>query len=336
MKRLLSAALIAATSFVAEAGAALSAPTINVMVVQEDWDPDSLSRNTRSQIAVLSQFNAVLNAPAYRSELARYGIEGMEVYDETSLTLEFYGRDRARRTDQELIALARQIPQPDLDVLVPFTLYARAVTDPYTHVAKLQMSLNYRALSVRDGRYLGGDNLDLDTSGIPFTGCAAQRAGVAADSHCVTEFVAENGEKLARIAGNKLAIQLTALLGKVAPPAPNLAPTTAGAAALIIHTASTGETCQNIPATYSVTFRGFETRQINAIEQSVANWSCAMDMNVTDSAFSDITFSYKTRADEQRLLRNIRLMSELMGVVTEARLEGANHIVVEALNLRHD
>ncbi|MEZ5721142.1 MAG: hypothetical protein R3D59_05365 [Paracoccaceae bacterium] len=58
-------------------------PTINVLVVQEDWDEDSLIRNNRIQTAVLNTLNQTLHAPAYQSVLERYGISGMDVYDET-------------------------------------------------------------------------------------------------------------------------------------------------------------------------------------------------------------------------------------------------------------
>ncbi len=230
-----------------------------------------------------------------------------------------------------------------MDVLVPYTIYARAVTDPYTQIVKLQMSLNYRALSVRDGRWLGGDNLDLDTAGVPFTGCATGINGTQADPHCVKEFVSEYGENLARNAGNKLAIQLAGMLGRAYGAAPSSGsvadPNAAGT-----NTAVTGETmayqavqgCGNIPTTFQVKWVGFEQRQVNAIEEHMNFWKCALDTDVTDSDFSQITFSYKTRADKARVIRNIRLMLELLGQVAEPRTEGSNTIIVEALGIREN
>jgi len=333
MKFFAAAALAA---LVIAPGYSAAQPTINVLVVQEDADPESLSRNRRIQNSVLSEFNQTLNAPAYQSQLSKYGISGMDVYDETAVTIDFYEQDRQRRTDQELVSLSRQISNPPLDVLVPYTLYARAVEDPYTKIAKLQMSMSYRALSVRDGRYLGGDNIDIDPAGVPFTGCAAGLAGTPADPHCVQEFVAAHGERLARNAGNKLAIQLASMLGPVSPgPAPQVtatAPATTSTTPAVTEQAATG--CDNLPVTYQVVLRGFEQRSITAIEENMAFWACAMDTNVTDSDFSEITFSYKTRASQQRLLRNLRLVSELIGVVSEARTEGNNTIVVESLGIR--
>lgn len=340
MKNLLIAAFATATSFFA-APVVADTPTINVLVVQEDWDEDSLIRNNRIQNAVLNTLNQTLHAPAYQSVLQRYGISGMDVYDETSLTLDFYQQDRQRRRDEELISIGRTINNPEMDVLVPYTIYARAVTDPYTQIVKLQMSLNYRALNIRDGRWMGGDNLDIDTAGVPFTGCATGINGTPADPHCVKEFVSQYGEQLARNAGNKLAIQLAGQLGRAYGAAPTSAP---AAGAADTNTAVTGETmayqavqgCGNIPTTFQVQWIGFEQRQINAIEEYMNFWKCSLDTDLVDSDFSQVTFAYKTRADKARVIRNIRLMLELLGQVAEPRTEGANGIVVEALGIREN
>lgn len=334
MKQFIFSAALTAASVLVGCGVAQAQPTINVMVVQEDSDPDSLARSNRIQNATLNAFNKALNAPVYQSLLAKYGISGMDVYDETAVTIDFYGQDRQRRTDQELISLSRLVENPKLDVLVPYVLYARAVEDPYTKVAKLHMSMSYRALSVRDGRYLGGDNIDIDDTGVMFTGCAAGLGGTKADPHCVKEFVSANGEKLARNAGNKLAIQLAALLGPIAPNQPALTGEAPATSPAPVPAVSGGDGCDNLPTTFQITFAGFEQRSLTAIEQNMAFWSCVMDTNVADSDFASITYSYKTRASEQRVLRNIRLVSELVGVVSEARIDGNNAIVVEALGIR--
>lgn len=340
MNRLIKAGLTAAFAVTALAGAAIAQPTINVLVVQEDWDPESIARNNRIQNATLSTFNQVLNSPAYQSQLQQYGIQGMDVYDETALTIDFYQQDRQRRTDQELISLVRTISNPPIDVLVAYTIYARAVTNQFTGITALQMSMSYRGLGVADGRYLGGDNIDLDTAGIPFTGCAAGNTGSTADPHCVKEFVSSQGERLARVAGNQLAIQLAALLGPAYGTGPiNAAPAAPGVAvapAPIQPQTGPAPACSNIPVTYSVTYRGFEQRAMNAIEENMAFWSCAMDMTVTSSDFAEITYSYKTRADQGRMLRNIRLMGELLGVVVSPQTVGNNQIIVESVGIRNN
>ena len=94
--------------------------------------------------------------------------------------------------------------------------------------------------------------------------------------------------------------------------------------------------CGNIPVTFIVKYRGFSSRQINFIEGNMENWKCKMGLDAVSSSFPDISFSYKTRSNQQRLLRNIRLMTELMGVVVEAKIHGHNEIIVSSLALREN
>ncbi len=357
MLNLLRSTALAIAAVVASSAVAFASPTVKVLVAQEDWDKHSLKRNSRIQNAILNAFNATLNAPAYKSYIKKYGLEGLDVYDETAVTLDFYHPDRVRRSDEELIALSRQIKNPPINVLTLYTVYAKAVTDPYTKIAKLQMSLNYRVLDVRSGRFLGGDNLDIDTSGVPFTGCAAGLYGQAPDPHCVAEFVAEHGERLARDAGNKLAIQLAALVGPHYGNAPVAvveipavdgevveAPAKHGEVVegetvveeVIVAKPKYSKVCANIPTTFLITFRGFGQKHVNFIEENMAHWKCVLHLDTVDSSFSQVTYEYKTRADAVRILRNIRLMSELMGLIVDPKTEGRNEIVVTALPLRHN
>ncbi len=348
------AALLIPAAMLAPATASAAA-TVKLLVMQEDWDKSSLKRNSRIQNAILNTLNQTLHAPAYQSILKRYGIQGMDVYSETAVTLNFYKQDRTRRRDEELISLARSVSNPKIDVLTLYTVYARAVPDPYTHISRLQIALNYRALDVKSGRFLGGGNLDVNTNGIVVTGCAAGLNGYAPDPHCVQEFVSHHAERLARDAGNKLALQLSALLGRAygqapvaglpggAVPAPHAGKGAPQVNARIAH--GGGKTyvggkrhpgCNSLPTNMKVVYKGFSQRQINFIEGNMANWNCALDLDTASSSFSGITYEYKTTANQQRVIRNIRLMLELLGVIAEPKTNGDNEIIVSALTLREN
>src|SRR5690606_26190214 len=70
----------------------------------------------------------------------------MDVYDETSLSVDWYPQGRKRRADPELVSLAREIRNPRLDVLVLYTLHAKAVDrHAMPGVTALHMALSYRA-----------------------------------------------------------------------------------------------------------------------------------------------------------------------------------------------
>ncbi len=358
MKKLVASAAIMLPAAMAIPATASAASTVKLLVMQEDWDKASLPRNSRIQNAILNTLNQTLHAPAYQSIINRYGIQGMDVYSETAVTLPFYKQDRTRRRDEELISLARAVNNPTIDVLTMYTVYARAVPDPYTQISRLQIALNYRALDVKSGRYLGGGNLDVNTNGIVVTGCAAGLNYQKPDPHCVAEFVSRHAERLAQDAGNKLALQLSALLGRaygkpgpvgrpgqhakggpIAPPAivpgaegvPGPGPRSSAYAGGKRHPG-----CNSLPTNFLVTYKGFSQRQINFIEGNMANWKCALDLDTASSSFSGIQYEYKTTANQQRIVRNIRLMLELLGIVGEPKTNGTNEIIVSALTLREN
>ena len=346
-KLMIGAAAVAALAAVP---ATAQAQTIKVLVAQEDWDKESLPRNNRIQRAVLNTWNSTLNAPAVLRQMKRYGIEGLDVYDETAVSLNFYQQDRTRRRDEELISLARQIKNPRIDVLVLYTLYARAVKEPYTNLTKLLTSMSYRALDTRSGRFFGGDNLDIDPDGVVMTGCATGINGVGPDAHCVKEFVSRNGERLARDAGNAMALRLAALLGQQYGDTSGASQDTndklgdadgfkdddAGAGTGVARK-GIGR-CKNIPTTFIVEYQGFTPRQKNLIEANMSNWRCGLDLDaaVGGSSLSNAAYEYKTRLNEGQLIRQVRLMTELMGVVAEVRNQGRNKIEVRAISLREN
>lgn len=344
MLKKLTAALFVAAASLSAAGAA-DAQTIKVLVLQEDWDNTSLQRNNRIQRAVLNTWQQTLNSPAYREMMARYGIAGMDVYDETGVTLDFYQQDRQRRSDEELIRLAEQVRNPTIDVVVLYTLYARAVKDPYTQVSKLLMSMSYRALDVKSKRYFGGDNIDLDRDGIPLLGCATALHGQAPDEHCVKEFVSTYGERLARDAGNALSLRLAALIGEHYGSAGGVPsdPGKLGSADGYVPDAGTGDNyaavnpgagCPNIPTTFIITYEGFSQPQMTFAENNMSQWRCALDLDAVDQSYANATYEYKTKANIGQTMRNIRLMMELAGINADIRNQSGNEILVRAFGLR--
>lgn len=323
------------------AASAPAAETIKALILQEDADSTSLQRNTRVQKAVLNAFNQALNAPSASDIYNKYGIGGLDVYDETAVTIRFDKQGRTRREDTELVSLARDVRNPRLDVVVLYTLYAKAVEVPYREYTKLQMALNYRALDVRSGRVLGGDNLDIDTDGVVVTGCAAGVGGQGVDPHCVHEFVADNAERLVRDAGTTLAIQLAAMSSGIE-----------GARADGGEFKSKGDgaigprgespdqranrVCSNSPRSYLITFRGLSQRDVNYLADRMNDWPCGINLGLDRSSPSEVSFSYKVRANEAQIKRNIEMTMELMGVEGGVELKGTNELMVKAVPVRRD
>ncbi|MBI1385500.1 MAG: hypothetical protein GC150_11375 [Rhizobiales bacterium] len=363
LKHLLTAAAISVAS-IASAVATAEAQTVKVLILQNDEDELSLQSNNRIQRAVLNVFQQNLHAPAVLSEFGKYGIQGADVYDE-SIFLDVFSRDpNKRRNKAQLIRTAELAANPVIDVIVLYTLYARAVEDPYIKVPKLLMSLNYEVLDVKSKRYFGGDNLDLTRTGSPLTGCATHLNGTPPDAYCVQELVSTHGERLARDAGNAIALRLAALIGphySAAHTGQSGYSDTAGKSDELGGGAATGghasangaisadgtiggdvvnavtpghEACPNIPTTFIVTFEGFTPSQMTFLEGNLAQWKCALDLDAVGQSLANASYEYKTKANAAQAMRSIRFILDYMGVHAEIKPQSGNEVLVRAFGLR--
>lgn len=123
----------------------LVAPTISsatdlprIMIAGEDHDKDTIPRNSRV-------FKRVLDAIS--NELVN---KGFDVKDETALTNDTHIQGRSRRSDSELIQVARDA---GIDVLVIFSIYPRV--KPNTNSVRVSARIEGRLLSVMDSSRLG-------------------------------------------------------------------------------------------------------------------------------------------------------------------------------------
>jgi hypothetical protein len=113
----------------------------SLVIMGEDSDPDSVARDSRV-------FRRVIDGLANQFTAA-----GFRVYDETAASLDGFVQGRTRRSDAEIIDIARRLTQPPVDIAVLFTLYASAEDKTYTKV--LRSRLAGRLLDVKSGRDLG-------------------------------------------------------------------------------------------------------------------------------------------------------------------------------------
>ncbi|MCB1511162.1 MAG: hypothetical protein KDJ36_09670 [Hyphomicrobiaceae bacterium] len=332
------ATLFVMSLMLVQVAAPASAQTINVLILQQDGARFELSRSNPIQKAVLNAWSAELNSPTSKKLLKRrYGISGMDVYDETAVTSDFYNDRGRRRGDRELVKLARLVKRPAMDILVLYALKARAVTDPDTRVAMLILTMSYRALDVKSGRFLGGDNVDLDPNGVPMRGCATRLGNVGPDPVCVERFVARHGENLARDAASVTAMRLAALLGS-AYQRSNLggaAPKGGRPGGRPVDRREQSR-CPSTPSTFVIVYQGYTQRQLKFIESSMAHWACALNLNVNNASLTNASYAYKTRLNLGLLFRNIRALNEQLGVDADPRTRGSNEILVRAVNLRQD
>ncbi|GMG85260.1 hypothetical protein LNKW23_44780 [Paralimibaculum aggregatum] len=116
----------------------------NVLVMTEDFDQDTVPRNSRVQRNILSGLNDRLNQRGYR------------VFDETALGIDGYQsttvQGRSRRTPDELIIVARTANQP-IDIIVNYEVFASVEKTDFASFVK--MRITGRVLDPDSGRFVG-------------------------------------------------------------------------------------------------------------------------------------------------------------------------------------
>ncbi len=114
----------------------------NILVLNEDYDDDAVPASSRIHKRVLRAIDNQL------------GDMGLATYDETTVGLDQgFAQGRVRRSDAEIIDIARSISRPPIDVAVIYTIYASLKQKP--HISKVKVRIEGRMLNVKTGRNLG-------------------------------------------------------------------------------------------------------------------------------------------------------------------------------------
>ena len=128
-------------SFAAVAHAQSPNSRINLLVMSDDADPDTVPRNNRIFNRVQLQLSEYLNT------------RGFQVYDETSVSLGIAPTARVRRRDAELIEIARAVPTP-VDAMVVYQIYASARRAVAADIRFPEIRIAGRVLNVRSGQFI--------------------------------------------------------------------------------------------------------------------------------------------------------------------------------------
>ena len=291
MKPLISS--LAATAVVI--GLTHAAPTFageqpNVLVMGEDADKDTVPRNSRV-------FKRVLDALA--NEMNQ---EGFAVYDEVAVTLDDFNQGRTRRTDAEIIDIARSVNKPPMDVAVIYSIYASAQKTSYT--LKVRARITGRLLNVQSGRRLGNFEVELPQADNVPTNC---------NRECILETVGKNAKMLARDLGAVLAKKLDFL-----------SPTDSD------NTVKDDDSKRGMSQEYSLVFEGFTADDLSRIEEYMVAFKGYKKHRPTSTSLRIAEYWYESDSDVARLNRNLRRMLEHMG--TNSRLvQSGNTFTLEKI-----
>tara|TARA_B100000315_G_scaffold260857_1_gene326439 strand:+ start:11228 stop:12118 length:891 start_codon:yes stop_codon:yes gene_type:complete len=251
---------------------ALAAEQPNIMIMGEDGDRDSVPRNSRV-------FKRVLNALANQLH-----DEGFDVFDETALTLDNYVQGRIRRSDDEIIDIARSVDRPPIDVAVIFGIYASSNRTSYT--TKIRTRIEGRMLNVRSGQRLGNFEVDIPR---------AFNAPHDCNRECLLETVGRKARSLSQDLGAVLTEKLAYMVDRG-------------------RRFASENRNSYLPTAYRLAFSGFNEDDIDGIEEYIVAFKGYIHHRPTNTSKRHADYWYETDSGSARLNRNLRRMLDHLGV----------------------
>ena len=302
-------------SFAAVAHAQSPNSRINLLVMSDDADPDTVPRNNRIFNRVQLQLSEYLNT------------RGFQVYDETSLALGITQTARVRRRDAELIEIARAVSTP-VDAMVVYQIYASARRAVAADIRFPEIRIAGRVLNVRSGQFIAA----FEVGGFQLP---------ALPNPCSAECLLETVGSQSRILAADLGAAIAQKLEGFARPAGGAAAAVGkdgivlggGAGGGAAPVAASGEGCNSLPTDYMIQLRDFTATEVDRIEGEFVRWGCYRAHRATQTTSTSADFFYSTSADSARLTRNFRLMLELVGLNGQVNFSG-NRLVVSKVATR--
>jgi hypothetical protein len=270
----------------APASHALAADQPNILIMGDDADEDTVPRHSRI-------FNRVVDTLQDRMME-----EGFSVYNETAVTMDVTDTNRVRRTDAELITVAKAIKTP-IDVIVTFQIYASAQDNKYSDIQQLLIRVVGRMVQVNTGKQLGNFEVSMGPEGL-------NPLPVACNRDCVIENVGDEAKIVANEVGLVLAEKLDAL-----------SPIMGAKLRLDVEddedaVVAANDECSGLPSAYSIILKQFDpemTRRMEDILVSLPGYSTHRPIR-SETRYQEIW--YETCADVARLKRNIEAMADMM------------------------
>ncbi|MBT7306583.1 MAG: hypothetical protein HN842_00110 [Gammaproteobacteria bacterium] len=304
MKQILRTALTVMTSAALMLGAmglstATQAAGPHVMVFSDDADKDTIKRGSRVFNRVLNELNSVLHSMGYN------------VYDEAAVSSKEsmdgsggYAQGRTRRSDVEILDIARSQKSPPVDVAVLFQVYASAKDMDYT--TKINTRISGRMLAVQSGQFMG----DFEVTN-RFNGPADCNA------ECLKEIVGNNAKKLATDLGDALRIKLDEMSGMGSDSGSSLS-------------------SEGMKKGYTLNFSRFSSDERMRMEEFLVNiFSGYHHLRPTDCSSMHCTYWYESELSSAHLNRNLRRMlgEDEMNIKHHIKMSG-NEFTIEKIATR--
>jgi hypothetical protein len=265
--------------------------SVNLLIMIEDADKDSVPRDSRINKRVHSSISQQLNHIA-------------DVYDETRITLNNFKQGRVRRTDAELLDIARSITRPPIDIVVIFSTYSSVKTNEY--VKKARARVEGRLLHAKSGQFL--DNFEVQSPRswtVPYT-CDSQT--------CMLEEMGDEAKVLGNELGLILAEKLNGLLNGVS-------------------TKNRSAQTAKMFNDYYLEFDGFSAQDVASIEEYLLIFSGHISHRPTQQRFTRSTLLYRSTINSAKLSRNLLKLLEELNMRATINFEG-NTFSLKRITLR--
>lgn len=303
----MSALFLGAAAAAPQAQTASPNERINLLVMSDDADTDTVPRNHRVFNRVQLALSEYLNT------------RGFQVYDETGVSMDITRTNRVRRTDAQLYEIARLVPTP-IDVIVVYQIYASVRTTPNVGMRVPVIRIPGRILNSRTGQFIGTFEVgDFQLQPLP----------VNCQSECVLENVGAQARVLANDLGSAIAQKLTSFVRAPQAAAAPLAGKDGASGPVPI----AADGCSNLPTDYVFQLRDFSASEVTRIEGEFVRWGCYQQHRTTQMSATSADFFYRTSADSARITRNFRLMLELVGLNAQVTMS-QNRITVTRIATR--
>jgi len=283
----------------------------NLLFVNEDADIDAVPNNSRPSDQVKY---------ALATEMQNMGFR---TYDETAVTMSITNPNRVRRSDAELITVAKRIQDAPIDVIVVYTIYASAQQNQFAAIIDLQMRITGRLIHVQSGRSLGNWEVGYGPGDLPPLPPGCNR-------DCVLEHVGAEARRIASDVGAALAVKLDALSPAAPQPMVSTTPMVTNTPMPAVNAPMS--TCTGLTSAYNLEFRGFSMQEITRIEEYLVVFKGYDHHRPLRMQMTSAEYWYETCSDVARLDRNLRLMTEQLGVQAQISMVG-NRFTISKIGL---
>jgi hypothetical protein len=273
----------------------------SLLIMAEDGDGESIPRTSRISTRILNELVTQLDT------------RGFDVYDEAAVTLRTHTQGRSRRSDAELVDVAKSIRRPPIDVVIFFEVFANVTRKAYQN--ELRLRTVGRLLSVGDGRRLGNWEAKLpegrDQVWLLPNRCFPE--GQGASRECLLEVVGDDVRILAQEVGAIISEKLEANLGS----------------------ASSGGQDEGLKRGFNLVFDGFSSRDYRDMEEYLTIFSGYVSHRPTRSSHLHHEVWYESTITTSRLERNMHKMMDILEIPYVLKFSG-NTYTIKAKNLRQE